>query len=88
MKTKLLLTFVMLFSLAFSCSEPEAVTQDCNCEKKFYKYDIIGWQNQVQPIWGYKYQYSEPTSAGCSDASVDYIQVAGTNNMYYKIECE
>lgn len=81
MKTKLLLLFIMTFSLAGSC-EPEPIQEDCNCEKVYYTYKVR--LDGVQATWYYEKTYSEPTY--CQEQTGKYIQI--DSNKYFRIECE
>lgn len=83
MKTKILLLFILIFSLAGSC-EPDDQPTDCNCEKVYYLYKVR--LDGVQATWYYQKTYSEPTSLNCNDESGQYVQIGG--NQYFRIECE
>ena len=83
MKTKILLLFILTFSLAGSC-EPDDQPSDCNCEKVYYLYKVR--LDCVQATWYYQKTYSEPTSLNCNDESGQYVQIGG--NQYFRIECE
>ena len=80
MKIKLLLLFVLLFSLAGSC-ESEELPTDCNCEKVYYTYKVR--LDGVQATWYYQKTYSEPIY--CQEETGKYIQI--DSNKYFKIEC-
>ena len=81
MKTKLLLLFILTFSLAGSC-EPDPVKSDCNCNKVYYTYKVH--LDGVQATWYYQKTYSEPVD--CQDTNGQYIQIG--SNEYFRIECE
>ena len=81
MKTKLLLLFVILFSLAGSC-EPDEVQTDCNCEKVYYDYKVR--LDGVNATWYYQKTYTEPTY--CQDATGKYVQIG--SDKYFKVECK
>lgn len=83
MKTKLLILFTVLFSLAGTC-EADKIETTCNCDKVYYDYGVVG-MNGVTPIWDYTEVGREPaTDADCQGS--DYVQI--DNNSYYRIECE
>lgn len=81
MKTKILLLFILVFSLGASC-ESEDQPKDCNCEKVYYLYKVR--LDGVQATWYYQRTYSEP--ADCQDTNRQYIQIG--SNEYFRIECE
>lgn len=81
MKTKILLLFILIFSLGASC-EPEDQPTDCNCEKVYYLYKVR--LDGVLATWYYQKTYSEPTD--CQDTNGQYIQIG--SNEYFRIECE
>ena len=81
MKTKLLLLFVILFSLAGSC-EPDEAQTDCNCEKVYYDYKVR--LDGVKATWYYQKTYTEPTY--CQDATGKYVQIG--SDKYFKVECK
>jgi len=83
MKTKLLLFFVLLFSLAGTC-EPESVQEEisCNCEKVNYTYKVR--LDGVHATWYYQKDFSE--TIPCTTETGEYVQVG--SNKFYRIECE
>lgn len=83
MKIKLLLLFVITFSLAGSC-EPETLQEqtDCNCEKVYYDYKVK--MDGVKATFYYEKTFTEPTY--CQDATGKYVQIG--SNKFFKIECE
>jgi len=81
MKTKILILFILLFSLGASC-ETEDQPTNCNCEKVYYLHKVR--LDGVQATWYYQKTYSEP--ADCQDTNGQYIQIG--SNEYFRIECE
>lgn len=83
MKTKLLLLFILTFSLAGSC-ESDSVQEEiaCDCEKVNYTYKVR--LDGVQATWYYQKDYSEPIP--CAIETGKYIQT--DSNKFYRIECE
>ena len=81
MKTKILLLFVLIFSLAGSC-EPDELTTDCNCNKVYYDYKVR--LDGVKANWYYQKTYTEPTY--CQDATGKYVQIG--SDKYFKVECK
>ena len=89
MKTKLLIFTIVLFSFGASCSPEDspAITNECNCDKVYYDYGVIGFTNGVIPIWRYTEVGREPaTNLDCADDTGTYVQT--DNNSFYRIECE
>ena len=83
MKTKILLLFILIFSLGAGC-EPDDQPTECNCEKVYYTYKVR--LDGVQATWYYQKTYSEPTALNCNDESGQYVQIGG--NQYFRIECK
>lgn len=85
MKTKLLILFIIIFSLGASCSNDDNDLQQCTCKKVHYTYGVkVG---SIPPLWGYTKQFEEPaTDKDCADDTGTYVQT-GTNT-YYRIECQ
>lgn len=81
MKNKILLLFILIFSLGASC-EPDPIESDCNCEKVYYLYKVK--LDGVQATWYYQRTYSEP--ADCKNNTGQYVQIG--SNEYFRIECE
>lgn len=81
MKTKILLLFVLIFSLAGSC-EPDAIETSCDCEKVNYTYKVR--LDGVQANWYYQKDYSEPIP--CTVETGKYVQT--DSNKFYRIECK
>ena len=84
MKTKILLLFILTFSLAGSCEPEDTAINECNCEKVYYTYKVR--LDGVQSTQYYQKTYSEPTSLNCNDESGQYVQIGG--NQYFRIECK
>lgn len=84
MKTKILLLFILIFSLGASCEPEDTAINECNCEKVYYLYKVR--LDGVQATWYYQKTYSEPTALNCNDESGQYVQIG--SNEYYRIECE
>lgn len=82
MKTKLLLLFILTFSLAGSCESDPIQEKSCDCEKVNYikKVKLEG----VTAIFYYEKSYVEPVE--CQAESKQYIQT--DSNKFYKIECK
>jgi len=82
---KLFLAFLTIPLMAVQCSNDETPTADCNCERVEYKYDVIGWTSNVEPIWGYKEIKRTPTDLNCESEIATYQPITGA--YYFKIEC-
>ena len=82
MKTKILLLFILIFSLGASCEPDDTATNECNCEKVYYTYKVR--LDGVQATWYYQKTYTEP--ADCQETNGQYIQIG--SNEYFRIECE
>jgi len=82
MKTKILLLFILIFSLGASCEPEDTAINECNCEKVYYTYKVR--LDGVQATWYYQKDYAEPIP--CTNETGKYIQT--DSNKYYRIECK